>query len=134
MRLVSIIASLEIATGVGIAMFWLLFLSVGIAPTHPPPGYFAFEYSFVLSDIALSLALLIAATLLFQGRPLGRDLSLTCAGGLVFLGLVDFGFNVRNGIYTNDLVDGVLAAGINLWCLGLGIFIVMSISGIERVK
>jgi hypothetical protein len=42
MRLVAIIASLEIATAVGIAVFWLLFFTVGVAPTRPPPGYFAF--------------------------------------------------------------------------------------------
>lgn len=128
MRLVAIIASLEIATAVGIAVFWLLFFTVGVAPTRPPPGYFAFEYSFVLSDIVLSLALLIAGALLLQERPFGRVLSLACAGSLVFLGLVDLSFNAMNGMYTTDLVDGVLSAGINLWCLGFGALVVISIS------
>jgi hypothetical protein len=128
MRFAPIIASLEIATGIGIAIFWVLFFSVGIAPTHTPPGYFAFEYSFVLSDIALSVALLIAGTLLYRQHPFGRNLSLACAGSLVFLGLVDFGFNAKNGIYATDLVDGLLAAGINLWCLGLGAFLMTNVS------
>jgi hypothetical protein len=75
MRLAPIIASLGIATGIGIAIFWLFFFTVGIAPTHPPPGYFAFEYSFVLSDIVLALSLLIAGTFLFQQQPFGRNLS-----------------------------------------------------------
>jgi hypothetical protein len=99
MRLVAIIASLEIATAVGIAVFWLLFFTVGVAPTRPPPGYFAFEYSFVLSDIVLSLALLIAGALLLQERPFGRVLSLACAGSLVFLGLVDLSFNNERHVH-----------------------------------
>jgi hypothetical protein len=127
MRPLTIIASLEIATGLGIALFWALFFTVGVGPTHPPPAYFAFEYSFVLSDIVLSAALLVAGTLLVFGRNWGCALSFTCAGGLIFLGLVDFGFNIGNGIYTADLLDGVLTAAINIWCLLIGILIVTGI-------
>jgi len=128
MGVISVIAWLEIATGLGLAIFWLLFFTGGIAPSHPPPGYYAFEQSFVLSDIVLSAALLVAAALLYYKRNWGRILSLTCAGGLIFLALVDFGFNVRNGMYTTDLVAGVAAAAINFWCLGIGVFITAMIA------
>jgi hypothetical protein len=131
MRIVSIIASLEIATGLGVAIFWLLFFTVGIAPSHPPPGYYAFEPSFVVADTLLSAALLLAGTLVLYETKWGRVLSLTSAGGLIFLGLVDFGFNVRNGIYTTDLVDGVTAAAINLWCVATGIFVTTTIAAVE---
>jgi hypothetical protein len=128
MGVISVIAWLEIATGLGLAIFWLLFFTGGIAPSHPPPGYYAFEQSFVLSDIVLSAALLVAAALLYYKRNWGRILSLTCAGGLIFLALVDFGFNVRNGMYTTDLIAGVAAAAINFWCLGIGVFITAMIA------
>ena len=43
-ELMPILAVLEIATGLGIAIFWLLLFTVGIAPAHPPAAYFAFEH------------------------------------------------------------------------------------------
>jgi hypothetical protein len=115
------IACFEIATALGILLFWILFFSVGLAPAHPPPGYFAFEHSFVLADSVLSVSLLVAGSLGLKGRPTGRVLSLMCAGSLIFLGLVDFSFNVRNGIYIGDFPDGVVAAAINFWCISFGI-------------
>ena len=115
------IACFEIATGLGILVFWILFFSVGLAPAHPPPGYFAFEHSFVLADSMLAVSLLAAGSLGLKGRPIGRILSFMCAGGLIFLGLVDFSFNVRNGIYIGDFLDGVVAAAINIWCVSFGI-------------
>jgi len=122
-RYEKLIASLEIATALGIAIFWILFFSVGMAPAHLPTAYFAFEHSFVPADAVLFLGLLAGGSLILKAQPLGRVLSLMCAGGLIFLGLVDSGFNVRNGIYTSDLVDGIVAAAINLWCISFGITI-----------
>jgi len=133
MRVVSVIAWLEIATGLGLAIFWALFFTVGIAPSHPPAAYYAFEHSFILSDLVLSGALLVAGALFLKRKRWGRVLSLSCAGGLIFLGLVDFGFNVTNGIYTTDFVDGIFAAAINLWCLLVGLFVTTSIAALESV-
>ena|SRR5215467_6203849 len=120
-RYKKMIACFEIATGLGIAVFWILFFSVGLAPAHPPPGYFAFEHSFVFADSVLSLSLLVAGSLGLKAQPIGRVLSLMCAGSLIFLGLVDFSFNVRNGIYNGDLPEGFVAAAINLWCISFGV-------------
>jgi hypothetical protein len=111
----------EMATALGIVIFWLLFFSAGMAPEKPPPCYVAFEHAFPLADLVLSLALLAAGGLLLRDHVFGRMLSLVCAGGLVFLGLVDFSFNLRNGIYTSTLREGLIAALINLWCIALGI-------------
>jgi hypothetical protein len=116
-----IIGYFEIATGLGIVAFWVLFFSVGMAPAHAPQTYFAFEHSFVLADSVLSLSLLVAGSLTLKTLPSARVLSLMCAGSLIFLGLVDFGFNVRNDIYTGNFLDGALSAAVNLWCLAIGI-------------
>ena len=40
--------------------------------------------------------------------------SLVCAGGLLFLGLLDASFNFQNGIYTSSLSDSAMAIEINL--------------------
>jgi len=119
------LAALQIATGAGIILFWALFFTVGLAPQDPPPGYFAFEHAFPLPDLLLALALIRAAVLLRGGdaaaQRRGRTLSLLCAGALVFLGVLDFSFNIQNGMYTASLGDGILSATIQVWCCGFGL-------------
>jgi len=118
-----LIASLEIVTGIGLILFWIAFFTVGLAPDKAPPCYFAYEHSFPLPDGVLAILLLIAGILLMRSRPAGRPLSLVAAGALVFLGLLDFSFNLQNGIYLTSTVDLALNAFINLWCVGLGLAI-----------
>jgi len=118
-----LIASLEIVTGVGLVLFWIAFFTVGLAPDKAPPCYFAYEHSFPLPDGVLAILLLIAGILLMRSKLAGRPLSLIAAGALVFLGLLDFSFNLRNGIYLTSTVDLVLNAFINIWCVGFGIVI-----------
>jgi hypothetical protein len=115
------IARGQMATGLGIIVFWTLFFTVGLAPANAPACYFAFEHSFPLPDLILAAGLLTAGALTNVGRPLGPPLGLVCAGGLLFLGLLDASFNTQNGIYTSSLAEGLTSAAINLWCIALGI-------------
>ncbi|MEW5723544.1 MAG: hypothetical protein AB1896_10590 [Thermodesulfobacteriota bacterium] len=126
------LAWLQMATGVGIVLFWIGFFTVGLAPENPPPGYFAFEHAFPLPDAFLAAALILAGALLIQGRPAGRVLGLAAAGGLVFLGLVDFSFNLENGMYTLSAADLALNGFINLWCVGLGLVSIRRLGLAER--
>jgi hypothetical protein len=118
------LATLQMITAGGIAAFWSLFFTVGLAPENPPPGYFAFEHAFPFPDLLLAAALLGAASALRSAdaarQARGRWVSLVCAGGLLFLGCVDLSFNLQNRMYTVSLADGVLAAGLQIWCLALG--------------
>lgn len=117
------IAVLELLTGLSIVLFWICFFAVGLAPANPPACYFAFEHSFVLPDAILALALIVAAVLIYKNSSTGRDLSLVCSGALVFLGMLDFSFNIQNGMYAISVFDTVLNAFINLWCTALGLFV-----------
>ncbi|MFA5322805.1 MAG: hypothetical protein WC373_09040 [Smithella sp.] len=114
------IAVFELLTGVGLILFWIGFFTIGLAPENPPPCYFAYEYSFPLPDIILSIATFASGILLLQNRESGRILSLVCAGGLMFLGVLDFSFNIQNGMYMISMLDLVLNAFINIWCVGFG--------------
>jgi hypothetical protein len=124
-----VLSVLQVATAVGIIAFWAAFFTIGLAPEHAPPGYAQFEHAFPLPDGLLAVALLIAAAGLRGGsdaaRRQGRRLSLVCAGGLLFLGVLDLSFNVQNGIYTSSLADGLLAAAIQAWCIGFGAWLVV---------
>jgi hypothetical protein len=122
-----LVAALEIATAGGFSLFWLAFFTVGLAPVNAPPCYFAYEHSFPLPDGFLAILLLVAGILLMLNKPWGGKLSLMAAGALVFLGLVDFSFNIQNGIYMTSSVDLLLNAFINVWCVifGAGIALII---------
>ncbi len=117
------IVVLETLTALGLILFWIGFFTVGLAPETPPPGYFVYEHAFPLPDLLLAAVLLVAARLLHRDRPAGRTLSLVCAGALTFLGVLDFSFNLQNGLYSISTLDLVLNAFINLWCGVLGCWI-----------
>jgi len=121
------IAILELLTAVGLILFWILFFTVGLAPKNPPRGYLEYEHSFPLPDGLLAILMLVSGTLLLLNNPLGVSLSLVAAGALVFLGVLDFSFNIQNGLYKTSRMDLVLNAFINIWCVGLGIAIAVAI-------
>jgi len=121
------IAILELLTGVGLILFWILFFTVGLAPKNPPQGYMEYEHSFPLPDGLLAILLLAAGALLLLNNPLGSTLSLIAAGALLFLGVLDFSFNIQNGLYKTSKMDLVLNAFINVWCVGFGVAIVVMI-------
>ncbi len=124
-------AYLSIITGIGIILFWVAFFTIGLAPENPPACYLAYEHSFPLPDAVLSAGLIITGFLTLRNEKKCIWL-LAPAGGLIFLGLVDFAFNVQNGMYMISVADGILNAFINLWCVALGIAIILGIK--NRVR
>jgi hypothetical protein len=118
------LAYVAIITGVGIIAFWIAFFTIGLAPENAPACYVAYEHSFPLPDAVLSLGLIAGGVMVLRDENKSVWL-LPSAGGLIFLGLVDFAFNVQNSMYTISLADGILNACINLWCVILGCIIIM---------
>ena len=121
------IAILELLTGIGLILFWILFFTIGLAPKNPPRGYLEYEHSFPLPDGLLAILLLVTGTLLLLNNTLGINLSLVAAGALVFLGILDFSFNIQNGLYKTSKMDLVLNAFINVWCVGFGVAIAVMV-------
>lgn len=125
------VAIFEILTAIGLVLFWLAFFTLGLAPENPPQGFFEYEHSFPLPDGLLAIGLFTAGTALLKCKEIGKLISLVCSGALFFLGVVDFSFNIQNGMYQLSTTDLILNAFINLWCLFLGSIIVYSI---QRAK
>jgi hypothetical protein len=116
-------AIIELVTGAGLLLFWAGFFTISLAPANPPECYLAYEHSFWLPDIILAVALITAAVRLWQGKTPGRSLSLICAGAMVFLGVLDFSFNIQNGVYASSTLDLILNAFINAWCVAAGAYL-----------
>jgi hypothetical protein len=118
---VKTVAYLELITAIGFILFWIGFFTIGLAPANPPECYFAYEHSFPLPDIITAIAMIAGGILLLKGSNKGRMLSLACSGALIFLGLLDFSFNIQNGVYLVSAMDMVLNAFINIWCVAFGL-------------
>ena len=123
---------LVILTGLGLLLFWIGFFTVGLAPENPPPGYFEYEHSFPLPDLLLSTALVFSGVLMLKGKETGYKLALVCAGALIFLGLLDFSFNLQNGIYALSAAELLLNGAINLWCVVFGLLLAVK-TGLKMV-
>ena len=121
------IAILELLTAVGLILFWIGFFTIGLAPKNPPQGYMEYEHSFPLPDGLLAILMLVAGTLLLLNNPWGSHLSLVAAGALVFLGVLDFSFNIQNGVYKISKGDLILNAFLNVWCVVFGVAIAVLI-------
>lgn len=124
-----LIAYFSIFTGIGIILFWVAFFTIGLAPENPPVCYYAYEHSFPLPDAVLAVVLIIAAIRALKNEKNAYWL-LAPAGGLIFLGLVDFAFNAQNGMYSISIAEGIMNACINAWCVGLGVAIIVCIKKI----
>ncbi len=112
---------LAILTSLGLMAFWAAFFFLGMKLANPPPCYLAFEHSFPLPDLILAAALLPGGVLFLKGARMGALLLLVCSGSLLFLGVLDFSFNIQNGVYQSSTGDLIGNAFINLWCVGFGL-------------
>ncbi len=120
----NVITITQFVIGGGLLLFWILFFTIGLSPKNPPEGYFAYEHSFPLPDIMLSIALITSGILQMQGNTIGKKLGLVCAGALLFLGVLDFSFNIQKGMYIISVSDGILNAFINIVSIAAGVFMI----------
>jgi len=118
---------LQIATGTGLIIFWILFFTVGLAPENAPESYEAFERSFPVPDVILALALIASSVLMLKGNPTGVTLSHAGGGALIFLGILDISFNLQNMFSRQTLKEKLFSGFINLWCVGFGLAILLTV-------
>lgn len=122
---INTISILSIITAAGLVLFWIGFFTIGLAPANPPVGYFVYEHSFPVPDIILAIVLIAGGILNLTGGMHGTTLLVAGGGALVFLGILDISFNLQNGMYKISVVDMILNAFINLWCVLFGALIVV---------
>jgi arginine exporter protein ArgO len=123
-------AVLELVLVVGIVLFWVAFFTADETHISDPrlkEKYLAFESAFPVPDAYLSVVLIIGSIGLWRKKSYGRLFSLIGGASLIFLGLLDISFNTQHGIYSLGLGEAVLNLFINLICLGVGVFLVLTV-------
>ena len=123
---ITTIAILEFIMAAGIGGFWIYFFLVENKNPEKSDIYLAFERSFPLPDLGFLVPALSSAGVgLLINHPLGYILTIVSGGGLIFLGLVDIGFNSQNKGYSSNAGDTVMNLIINIACIVLGpVFII----------
>jgi hypothetical protein len=124
-----IISLLEFLMAAGIILFWTAFFAQGIvsfADSRLKDVYLAFESSFPVADAVLALFLIIGGIGLLRNTPSGKFFTVMAGAMLIFLGLLDISFNIRQGIYLLGPGEAVLNIGINAACLAGGAFFAWS--------
>lgn len=132
-RRMKIAAAIEFVLAGGFLAFWTAFLltdMVDIADPRLREVYLGFESAFPPADIVLAIVLASGGIGLLRGKPYGRLLTLAGGGALVFLGLLDVTFNVRQGIYSLGPGEAVLNGAINFACLASGILLIRTIGAV----
>lgn len=117
------LAYLELATGVGLLLFWIAFFTMGLAPKDPAPGYMEFERAFPIPDGILAIGLLIGGYGLLQSWESAISLSLVCSGALMFLGVLDLSFGYQNTFKRQSPKELAFSLFINGWCVLFGAYI-----------
>lgn len=126
----TVLAVLLLVTAAGIVVYWVLF-ALDVVEATGEDWYLRFERAFPVPDVATALAATAGGVGLLLGRPWGDAFALVAAGGLVFLGLIDISFNVQNGLYRKlpGSAEMWTEAVINVWTLGLGVWLVAYLVG-----
>ncbi|MFQ5603611.1 MAG: hypothetical protein ACE5HS_10115 [bacterium] len=107
-RSIKIIAILHGTTAVGIVIFWIGFYNGVLFPVAFMrskiahfDGYYAWETAFTIPDMLLASAMMFASVRLLknQNDQTAVYILLSASGALIFLGLLDFVYDLGNGMY-----------------------------------
>ncbi len=121
-RTIKTIGILNQVTASGVLLYWLGFFTIGLAPDNAPTGYLEYEHAFPLPDLILAGLMFLSGWQLQRQQIAAVALALSCAGALIFLGVLDFSFNLQNGMYQLSTAELISNASINIWCIGYGLF------------
>ena len=117
-----ILAILQIIFAIGIIGIWIYFFLVEFKDPNQEEYYIKHERSFPLPDIGLiAVSLLVAAIGLLTNQRFGIFFTIVAGGALMFLGLIDFSFNLQNKRFTTKDSDAYLSIFIVIVVLFLGI-------------
>jgi len=157
MKKYRVLGIIQILFAAGIIGFWIMFYVSVYSEKLPDPSlencyqppvsgqcltrvieyerYLSFEKAFPLPDLGwITPLLLIGGTGLLKNRRYGYLASLLAGAALVFLGLVDISFNLQNGRYTFDLIEGLMNGFINLACAVFGPVLIILTSRELKLK
>ena len=118
---INVAIGLYLFATIAFILFWLAwFLAPEAIRLSNEECYIRFEETFPPADAWCALASFVAALGLWRRRPWGLLFGLMAAGAAIFLGLMDFWWDVRHGVYLSGTAEAYMELAIVLLLLGLG--------------
>jgi len=125
--LILILSVLLIISAIGLIYYWVdFYLRKGVQVVQEE-WYMKFQRAFPVADMWVVACALIGAVGLFTGQNYGLFFSMLAASSLIFLALMDITFNIENKLYrlVGTSHEMKLELVINLWCLSLGVILIV---------
>jgi len=113
-------AVLMLVVAAGTLAYWLAYFFAGAVQTADDAVYTGFENAFPLADGYMTVAYVVAATLLLRGRVLAVPAGIAAGSAMVFLGAMDTLFNLEHAKYADMTPEMAVETAINVVCLAFG--------------
>jgi hypothetical protein len=123
----TVTAALMLLTAVGTLLFWVTFFADLEAQrsgylASQCDAWFAWEMSFPLADAWMAATAILGAVGLWRTRPIGLLFGLVSGGAMVFLGMMDALFFLKNGLYLPLVGEVAVELFIHIWTVAFGLF------------
>ncbi|MFX1577916.1 MAG: hypothetical protein ACFFCF_12220 [Promethearchaeota archaeon] len=127
-----LLAVLLILTAILTIVFWVDFFLKGDVQVTKEEWYIKFESAFPVADFWLAICAIIGGIGILIGQSFGPFFALLAASALIFLALMDITFNIQNKMYqlVRKSREMAFELVINVWCLALGITLIVLLSTI----
>ena len=124
--ILTVTSPLMFLTAVGTIAFWAFFFADLEAQRTSElaarsDAWYAWEMSFPLADAWMALTAMLSAVGIWRLRSHGLLFGLVSGGAMVFLGLMDALFFLRNGLYTPLTGEIGLELAIHVWAIAFGL-------------
>ena len=122
-----ILSVLLIITGVGLAYYWLdFYLKKGVQVIQED-WYLKFQKACSVADMWIAACAILGAVGLLTEQSYGLLFSILAGSSLIFLALLDIGFNIQNKLYRLVGKSGEMAfeVGLNVCCLLFGLILIV---------
>ena len=122
-----VLSVLLIITGVGLAYYWLdFYLKKGVQVIQED-WYLKFQKACSVADMWIAVCAILGAIGLLTEQSYGLLFSILAGSSLIFLALLDIGFNIQNKLYRLVGKSGEMAfeVGLNVCCLLFGLILIV---------
>ena len=122
-----ILSVLMIITSVGIVYYWIDFYRRKGVQVIQEEWYLKFQKACSIADIWIVVSSFLGAIGILTGQSFGVLFSILAGSSIIFLALLDIGFNIENNLYRliGESREMVFELGINFWTLILGIVLIV---------
>lgn len=118
----TVLAWTTLVAGALVLLFWALYFSDSAELGQRDPLTASFEAAFPLADLVFAGALVATGVLFLKRHESAAFFLVVAASMSLYLGILDVTFYARHGLYTPLTPDALTEVGINVLCIGGGIF------------